>query len=364
MSKKIELKASAKAASKPARMVQLGAELQKSYGPRAAVMGSEKPALDVIPTGCLALDYELGTGGIARGHATGIFGKRDIGKSVTALNIVANAQAQGLDVVWLAVETSFDAEWAEKHGVDTSALLVAFPKTGEEAFQMMYRCIEAEVGLVIFDSVGALLGESEIGVDAKARTGGQAGLITWGMKMCVPAAYHSNTALVFLNQQRDDMAARYAGAVKQPGGHTLEHMEATIIHLKAGGAPFKTKIRGSEVEIGKPIIAHIVRNKLSEGSSRKALYDMYYMETEDYPFGVDKISDIINTGKRAGVIKQAGSIYTLPDGMKCKGAKAVAQHLVDKPLVYDLIRAGIMEAMEEAYGPVHQVDPVTSGDED
>ncbi len=324
-------------------------------------MGNEKPPLDVIPTGCLAIDYELGIGGIPRGHATGIFGHRDIGKSVLALNIVAQAQKQGLDCVWIAVETSFDAIWAAKHGVDVDNLLVVFPKTGEDAFQIMYRCIEAEVGLVVFDSVGALLGESEIGVDAKARTGGQAGLITWGMKMCVPAAFHSNTAMVMLNQQRDDMTARYAGAVKQPGGRTLEHMEAVIMHLKNGGTPFKTKISGSEIEIGKPIIAHIQRNKLSEGSGRKALYDMYYMDTSHlesggFPFGIDVVTDVINTGKRAGVIKQAGPYYTLPDGMKLQGAKAVAQHIAEKPLVYDLIRAGIMEAMLELYGPIANLE--------
>lgn len=358
MSKPIKLNANKAKPTKPVRMHGLGQELQKAYGPRAAVLGSEKPPLDVIPTGILALDYETGIGGIPRGHATGIFGHRDIGKSVLANRIVANAQNQKLDAVWLAVETSFDPTWAVKHGVDVDNLLVAFPKTGEEAFQMMYRCIEAEVGLVIFDSVGALLGESEIGTDAKARTGGQAGLITWGMKMCVPAAYHTNTAMVMLNQQRDDMNARYAGAVKQPGGRAIEHMEAMIVHLKVGGTPFKTKINGTDVEIGRPIIAHILRNKLSEGSGRKALYDMYYAETEDYPFGVDTVADVINTGMRSGVIKRAGAYYTLPDGVKVQGVKGVAAHIAEKPMVYDLVRAGIMDAMENAYGPSLDNEPV------
>lgn len=343
-----------KPTAKLTRMQALGKELQKSYGARAAVMGSEKPPLDVISTGSLALDFELGTGGWPRGHASGVWGKRDIGKSVIALRAVANAQAQGLNCAWIAVEPTFDAEWAQMHGVDTDDLLVLFPKTGEDAFHMLYQCIDYEADMVVFDSIGALLGETEIGEEANARSGGQAALITWGMKMCVPAAYHANTALMMLNQQRADRNARYAGAMQQPGGEALEHLEAIIMHLKAGGTAFKIKQRGQDVEIGKPVLAHIQRNKLSQGSSRKATYDMYYMETENYPFGIDLVADAINTGKRTGVIGTAGAYFDLPlpngETKRVQGALAVAQSMADDPTIYDEVRKQVLAVMAEKYG--------------
>lgn len=322
----------------------------KKYGKDAGSRGSLQRPLQSIPTGILALDYALGTGGWALGHCHGIYGPRDIGKSsIIGLSAIREAQRMGLNAALIAVEPGFDPEWAEKHGVDTKNLLVGRPRIGEEAFAMLYDIVASEaVDIAIFDSVGALLSESEIDEDGKPKVGGQAGLITWGVKRVAPIAYRNECAVLFLNQVRDNMKSRIPGQVQQPGGHALEHTEATITRLRSGKGRYTLKIDGSDVMIGREIIATIERNKLSEGSNHKASFDFFQKETAEYPFGIDTFSDIINTGMRTGAIVRRGSMYDLPDGKTLKGFDTVQEYLTTRPEVVGLVRDGVLKAMIES----------------
>src|SRR4051812_41426134 len=114
-------------------MSELAKSLERSFG-QGAVDNTYNYQLNAIPTGSLALDYALGTGGWPRGHLTGIFGPRDIGKSVMALHAVASAQRIGLNAVWIAIEPGFDSEWARKHGVDLTPekFFIVRPDNGED----------------------------------------------------------------------------------------------------------------------------------------------------------------------------------------------------------------------------------------
>lgn len=331
---------------KVSKMAGLKDDMKKKYGPKSARMGSEKVELNVIPSGILAFDYATGIGGFPRGHATGVYGTRDIGKSVHAALAVANAQKLGLEAAWIAYETTFDPEWVEMFGVNVDDLLIVYPKNGEEAFQMLYRIVEAEAGIVVFDSIGSVLGESETGADSKARQGGQAGLISWGVKNVVPLAYHTNTAIIFINQARADMGARYAGATSQPGGYALEHMEAMIVHLKGGKNRFMEKVMGEDIEVGREIVAVFERNKLSQGSRRKALYGMYFAEHGGHTIGVDLVEDVLATGKRSGAIVQGGAYYTLPSGLKIHTKEKLAAHLYSNPDAVTEVRDAILASMD------------------
>lgn len=321
--------------------------LNREFGSGAGSIGSVQKALNSVPTGSLALDYALGVGGWPLGHLVGVYGRRDIGKSsVVGLNAIRSAQSMGLNCAIVAVEPGFDPAWAEKHGVDTENLVIARPKTGEEAFAMLYKLVNSEIiDLVIFDSLGAILAESEIDEGGKMKQGGQAGLITWGVKRVAPIAYRNNVCVILINQVRDNMQSRIPGIVSQPGGHALEHMETIIVQLKPGKDRYTLKIDGQDVVIGQSIVAHIQRNKLAEGTGQKAVFDFYQKETDEYPFGIDQTSDIIATGKRTGVIKQAGAYYDMPNGQRLQGQKAVAKYLDENPEVLGMIRDGIMKAM-------------------
>lgn len=337
--------------SKQRGLEVLAAEFEKSFGKNAAKIGGLQKKLKAIPTGSLALDYELGTGGWPLGYLCGVFGPRDIGKSsMVGLNAVREAQAMGLTAAWIAIEP-FDEDWAERNGVNVEELFLAYPETGEEAFAGLHKAIKSGVvDLVIFDSIGSLLSESETSDDGKPKVGGQAGLITWGVKAAANMAYRNDVCVILLNQVRHKLDAGGPGRgvqYKQPGGEALEHSEAIIVHLKRGKNRYTIKQNGTDIVLGSEIVAHVVRNKKNEGTGHKAIFDYWYSTADGHKLGVDFFSDTVNTAKRTGVIKQRGAYYDLPNGETFQGAKKLEEYLQEHPEEITAIREGVLQAMLE-----------------
>lgn len=330
----------------------LKADVGKKFGVKRVLMANEVELLDIIPTGIMALDYALGVGGWPRRHMCGVFGPPDVGKSsIMGMAAIRNAQALGLNAAVVSIERKFDAAWATKLGVDCDNLLMTRPAHGKEAFDMLQYLVESEaVDFILFDSIGGMLSETEMEIKGVAKQGGQAGLITWGMKRAAPAVFDNNVCVMMLNQVRDDMASRYAGVVKQPGGHGLEHTETVTIQLRfksGAGSTYTITEHGEEVTIGRELVAVIKKNHLAEGTGQRATFNFYGKEVDGYPFGIDTVSDIINTGMRLGVIEKAGSYYQSPDGFRVQGQRGLEEHIRQHPNVVELIRNGVLAEMRK-----------------
>jgi recombination protein RecA len=339
-------------------IADLQASLQKSYGSDAAIFGGLQAELKSIPTGSLALDYELGTGGWQRGTCHTVFGPQDIGKSsMIGLSAVRNTQALDLNAVWIALERPSKAkwkEWASRNGVDMEALLVLYPNSGEEAMSMLVECSQVvDVGTIVFDSIGAMQAESEIGEDGKMKVGGASNLISWGLKQVAPNAWNHDIAVILLNQVRQDMNPRSYGGYVMPGGEALKFFSESITQLRPGKERYMVKRQGTEIMAGRQIIAHVQRNKGTEGTGHKAIFDYFFMETTEddavgvHGLGIDSFTDIINTAKRCGVISQAGAYYDLPNGKRVQGMTAVQQYLIDQPDVMTIVREEVLKKMLE-----------------
>jgi recombination protein RecA len=348
---------------------QLVSQMQRSFGQTAVKKGGLQRALRSIPTGSLALDYELGTGGWPMGYLTGVFGPRDIGKSsMIGFNAIKQAMKMGMNCAWIAAGENAGDEnweaWARQNDVDVDELLLAWPETGEEAFEMLHKFAKSGVvDLIIFDSIGAILGEGEMKDDGKARQGGQASLITWGVKRVAPVAFKNEVAVILLNQVRHNMSAGHKGVVyKQPGGEGLEHMEAVIVQLKRGKERFTVKDNGTDVQVGNEIVADIRRNKLAEGTGRRAVFNYFYAETEEYPFGIDTDADTLNTAVRCGVIEKAGSYYKLPDNTSHQGVAKAGEHLRANPALMEQVREAVLARMLERNANPKAVLEVVNGD--
>lgn len=330
--------------------------VNKNLGAGSAQLASDTAPKEFLSSGCLSLDFALG-GGWPKGHMVGVFGPRDIGKStIVGLSAVREAQKQGLNCAWIAVEPGFDPEWARKNGVDPEDLFIVRPDTGEKAFEALYLIVmhdEPKFDLIVFDSLGALLAETEIsgktGNDGKMKAGGQAGLITWGTKRVVTPISKRRQVCIMLNQVRDNMASTMGG-FKQPGGHAVEHMEEAIVQLKAGppDPKFVQKEHGAEVRIGQQIVAIVIRNKSNQGSRQRAVFDFFNKEWPDMPFGIDVVGDVLATGLRVGVIERGGAYYTLPGSdEKLLGRKAVEEYFDKNPKALDTIKASVIEALKK-----------------
>src|SRR6202046_3362989 len=141
------------------------AQIERQFG-RGAIMrlGDDTRApVEVIPTGSISLDVALGIGGLPRGRVVEIYGPESSGKTTIALHAVANAQKAGGIAAFIDAEHALDPEYGKKLGVDTDALLVSQPDTGEQALEIADMLIRSgAIDVVVIDSVAALVPRAEI----------------------------------------------------------------------------------------------------------------------------------------------------------------------------------------------------------
>ena len=103
------------------------ARIEKDFG-KGSVMKlgeSQKMQVEVIPTGCLSLDFALGVGGLPKGRIIEIYGPESSGKTTLALNTVAEAQKAGGIAAFIDAEHALDPVYAKALGVDIDNLYVS-----------------------------------------------------------------------------------------------------------------------------------------------------------------------------------------------------------------------------------------------
>lgn len=318
------------------------------YGHNQVAVGAFDRGLDVVPSGALALDFALGIGGWPRGHISQVFGPKDIGKTtLVGFNSICQAQRLGLTCGYVAVEPNYDPSWAAKNGVNLDQLVVLWPKDGQEAFEMLFDLvIDPKIDWVVFDSIGQVQKPSEVSERGKPMTGGASSLVTWGVQRILNPAWTGNTGVMLINQIRDNMNPNFPG-FRPPGGHGLEHSSSIIVQLKPG--QFKNITEdGETITIGREVTAVVNRNKLSEGTGRRAKIEYYSMETKDYPFGIDRTKDIVATAKRQGVLKLSGSYYSHDSFPKAlQGMDTVEKFFEENPQVVEQIREEVLTIMQQ-----------------
>jgi recombination protein RecA len=189
------------------------AQIERQFG-RGAIMrlGDDVRApVEVIPTGSIALDVALGIGGLPRGRIVEIYGPESSGKTSLALHVVANAQRAGGIAAFIDAEHALDPEYAGKLGVDTDALLVSQPDTGEQALEIADMLIRSgAIDIVVIDSVAALVPRAEIeGEMGDSHVGLQARLMSQALRKIAGALNQTKTTAIFINQLREKIGVMF-----------------------------------------------------------------------------------------------------------------------------------------------------------
>src|SRR5687767_7506490 len=189
------------------------AQIDKQYGKGSVMrLGDEVRApLQVIPTGAIALDVALGIGGLPRGRVVEIYGPESSGKTTVALHAVANAQKAGGIVAFIDAEHALDPEYAKALGVDTDALLVSQPDSGEQALEIADMLVRSgALDLIVIDSVAALVPRAEIeGEMGDSHVGLQARLMSQALRKMTGALNGSGTTMIFINQLREKIGVMF-----------------------------------------------------------------------------------------------------------------------------------------------------------
>src|SRR6202451_4563055 len=192
------------------------AQIEKSYGKGSVMrLGDEmRQPIEVIPTGSIALDIALGIGGLPRGRVVEIYGPGSSGKTTVALHAVANAQAAGGVAAFIDAEHALDPEYARALGVDTDALLVSQPDTGEQALEIADMLIRSgALDILVIDSVAALVPRAELeGEMGDSHVGLQARLMSQALRKIAGALNNTKTTAIFINQLREKIGVMFGCA--------------------------------------------------------------------------------------------------------------------------------------------------------
>ncbi|MDX6199263.1 MAG: recombination protein RecA [Actinomycetota bacterium] len=242
------------------------AQIDKNFGKGSVMrLGDEvRVPIGVIPTGAIALDVALGIGGLPRGRVVELYGPESSGKTSLALHAVANAQAAGGIAAFIDAEHALDPDYAKKLGVDTDALLVSQPDTGEQALEIADMLIRSgALDILVVDSVAALTPRAEIeGEMGDSHVGLQARLMSQALRKMTGAISNTGTTVIFINQLREKIGVFFGSPETTTGGKALKFYASVRLDIRR----IETLKDGTDA-VGNRTRVKVVKNKcLAEGT--------------------------------------------------------------------------------------------------
>jgi len=298
-------------------------QIRKQFGDGAVMRlgDATQLAVQVVPTGSLALDLALGVGGIPRGRVTEIFGPEASGKTTLCQHIVAEAQKRGGACAYIDMEHALDPSYAARCGVNTDNLYIAQPDTGEQALEIAETLVRSgAVDVVVVDSVAALVPRAEIEGDmGDATMGMQARLMSQALRKLSGVIKQSNTAMIFTNQLRQKIGVMFGNPETTTGGMALKFYASIRLDVRR----IQSIKVGAEV-VGSRTRVRVVKNKVAP-PFREAEFDIMYNE------GISKEGDLIDIGATLGLIAKRGAFFSFGDTRIGQGRENAKQYLKEHP---------------------------------
>src|ERR671915_90791 len=299
------------------------AQIEKNHGKGSVMrLGDDtRPPIGVIPTGAIALDVALGIGGLPRGPPVEIYGPESSRKNTVALHAVANAQAGGGIAAFIDAEHALDPEYAKNLGVDTDALLVSQPDTGEQALEIADMLIRSgALDIIVIDSVAALVPRAEIeGEMGDNHVGLQARLMSQALRKITGALSTSGTTAIFINQLREKIGVMFGSPETTTGGKALKFYSSVRLDVRR----IETLKEGADA-VGNRTRCKVVKNKVSP-PFKQAEFDILYGQ------GISREGGLIDMGVEHGFVRKAGAWYTYEGDQLGQGKENARNFLKDNP---------------------------------
>lgn len=325
-------------------------QIEKQFGKGAIMKYGEGAALkniEVIPTGCLALDIALGIGGIPKGRIIEIYGPESSGKTTVSLHIIAELQKQGGIAAFIDAEHALDPVYAANLGVDLDNLYVSQPDNGEQALDIAdYLVDSGAVDLIVVDSVAALTPKAEIEGDmGDSHVGLQARLMSQALRKLAAITNKKNACVIFINQLREKIGVMFGNPETTPGGKALKFYASVRLDVRKAD----TLKDGAEI-VGNRTKVKVVKNKLAP-PFKTAEFDIVYGK------GISQSGCILDLTVAANIVEKSGSWFAYNGEKIGQGRDNAKNYLSANPAVMEEIKNKLLAQIEDKKDKAESENP-------
>lgn len=317
--------------------------INKQFGPGALMKlgDATKMEVDKISTGSIAIDLALGIGGLPKGRVCEIYGPESSGKTTFCLSIIAQAQKQGGNAVFIDVEHALDPKYAKVVGVDLENLMVSQPECGEDALNIAETLIRSgAIDIIVVDSVAALVSKNELdGQMGDSTVGLQARMMSQAMRRLTGAINKTQCVVLFTNQIREKIGVMFGSPETQPGGRALKFFSSVRMDIRRIGQIKET----SGKVIGNRTRLKVVKNKVAPPFT-ECEFDIMYNE------GISHSGSLVDLGVEHKILEKKGSWISFKGEMVGQGREAAKQAIINDPKLADELTDLILDKVHPKVG--------------
>lgn len=305
------------------------AKIKKEYGDGEIHYADNYPELVKIPTRSLELDLATG-GGIPLGRWSHFYGPLSSAKTLTAWNVIKEAQDMGLDCAYYNIEKQFLPEWVKARGIDLSKLHLV-EGTTIEGIGAKLESLLGVVHVHVLDSLAFAVSIDELATKSEEwRPGIQAR--SWGkvFRRANERFDDKENAVIMINQTRS-VFGRMGSAEEPTSGRAVGYISSLDLQFKRSHWLYKDAngilqkegsnldtITGDTEPNGIEFQVRVAKSRVCQpfGTARMRL---------DFATGdFDETWALVKAATYYNVVERAGSWYSY-NGTKVQGERGLRE---------------------------------------